>query len=67
MGNLDSKDFHHEEFNLLRVGLSDQANILAEDELSELFGGYHCKPNCPENYVSCPSEYCGDYEDDEYI
>ena len=45
MGNLDSKDFHHEEFNLLRVGLSDQANILAEDELSELFGGYHCKPS----------------------
>lgn len=28
-----------EEFALLRAGISDQANILAEDELSELFGG----------------------------
>lgn len=67
MKNLVSNKLHNEEFKLLRVGLSDQSNILAEDELSELFGGYHCKPNCPENYVSCPSEYCGDYEDDEYI
>lgn len=29
----------HEEFELLRAGFSDQANLLAQDELSELFGG----------------------------
>ncbi|MDE5857252.1 MAG: hypothetical protein K2H32_02705 [Muribaculaceae bacterium] len=52
----------HEEFELLRAGFSDQANLLAEDELSDLFGGYYCKPDCPESFVSCSGGYCGDYD-----
>jgi len=35
------------EIQLLRTGMSDNANLLNEDELGELFGGY------------CSSGYCG--------
>lgn len=60
--HMKQKKIQGEEFALLRAGISDQANILAEDELSELFGGYHCKPDCPESYTSCSGGYCGDYD-----
>ncbi|MDE7155288.1 MAG: hypothetical protein K2N79_03275, partial [Muribaculaceae bacterium] len=63
MDNLNCNGFKFEEFELLRAGFSDQANILADDELGELFGGYKCKPYCPLDFVSCPQEYCGDYDD----
>jgi len=34
-----------EDFELLRAGINDSANLLADDELSELFGGYRsCQP-----------------------
>lgn len=46
-----------EEFALLRAGISDNANLLAEDELSELFGGY----------VSCSSGFCEKKYDDGAI
>ncbi len=64
------KDFNqtkiqNEEFELLRSGISDQGNLLVEDELSELFGGSRCKPDCPADYVSCPRDYCGDYDDED--
>lgn len=58
----NSKKNQHEDFELLRAGISDQANILTDDELSELFGGYHCNPDCPENYTICSGGYCGDYD-----
>ncbi|MDE5844199.1 MAG: hypothetical protein K2K88_00290 [Muribaculaceae bacterium] len=52
----------HEEFELLRAGFSDQANLLAEDELGELFGGYQCGKNfCSPYYAKndCKNLYCG--------
>ncbi|MBD5378405.1 MAG: hypothetical protein HDR74_00705 [Bacteroides sp.] len=58
----NNQNNQHEEFELLRAGFSDQANLLAEDELSDLFGGY-CKPYCPLDFVSCPFDYCGEYDD----
>lgn len=70
MKNLNSKN-EHEEFELLRAGFSDQANLLAEDELSELFGGYTCCPNlfCEKGYEGsgdkCRKNWCqGDYYKD---
>ena len=41
-----------EDFELLRAGINDSANLLADDELSELFGGYRsCQPGyCEKNY-----------------
>lgn len=47
-----------EEFTLLRAGISDQANILAEDELSEILGGAgsNCDSYCFEIY--CTGGYC---------
>ena len=56
----------HEEFELLRTGFSDQANLLAEDELMELLGG-GCKGFCASDYehISCPKGYCDDYDDEE--
>lgn len=61
----------HEEFELLRAGFSDQANLLAQDELSELFGGYTSCSNgfCESGYKGdgigckknwCPAEYRND-------
>lgn len=51
-----------EEFSLLRAGISDQMNLLADDELSELFGGYECGKNfCAPRYSKndCEPLYCG--------
>lgn len=53
----------NESFELLRAGISSQANLLVEDELGELFGGTECEPNCSRNYVNCPENYCGKYND----
>lgn len=41
-----------EDFELLRAGINDSANLLADDELSELFGGYRsCQPGyCEKNF-----------------
>lgn len=36
------------EIEMLRSGMNDNVNLLADDELSELFGGLHCgKDYCP--------------------
>lgn len=41
------------EIEMLRSGMNDNVNLLADDELSELFGGLHCgKDYCPPS----PSE-----------
>lgn len=60
-----------EDFTLLRAGISDEANLLAEDELSELFGGYTNCPNgyCNKNYengaIKCGKKWCNsNYADD---
>lgn len=49
-----------EEFELLRAGFSDQANLLAEDELGELFGGYtHCVGGfCGKGYEFGDGTFC---------
>lgn len=38
----------NDEIQLLRTGMSDNANLLNEDELGEIFGGY----------TYCPNKYC---------
>lgn len=41
-----------EDFELLRAGINDSANLLADDELSELFGGYRsCQPGYCEKIL----------------
>lgn len=40
------------EIEMLRSGMNDNVNLLADDELSELFGGLHCgKDYCPPQPV----------------
>lgn len=40
------------EIEMLRSGMNDNVNLLADDELSELFGGLHCgKDYCPPQAV----------------
>lgn len=36
------------EIEMIRSGINDSVNLLADDELSELFGGLHCGNDyCP--------------------
>lgn len=48
---------------LLHTGMSDNANLMTEDQLGELFGGYCTGGYCQKNYdgfiISCPKSYCG--------
>ena len=49
------------EIEMLRSGMNDNVNLLADDELSELFGGLHCgKGYCLPKYgkKNCPNHYC---------
>lgn len=49
------------EIEMLRSGMNDNVNLLADDELSELFGGLHCgKDYCHPKYgkKNCPNHYC---------
>lgn len=41
-----------DEIQLLRTGMSDNANLLNEDELGEIFGGYWCN----NYYASCDAD-----------
>jgi|WetSurMetagenome_2_1015567.scaffolds.fasta_scaffold33973_2 hypothetical protein len=46
-----------DDIQLLRTGMNDNANLLHEDELDEIFGGYWCN----KRYESCDSTqfiYC---------
>lgn len=49
------------EIQLLRTGMSDNANLLNEDELGEIFGGYWCNnyyESCDaSSYVICGGGY----------
>lgn len=50
------------EIQLLRTGTSDNANLLNEDELGEIFGGYSCERHfCEPSYSKedCEPLYCG--------
>ena len=42
-----------EEILLLKTGMSDNTNLLDEDEMGEIFGGY----KCVKLYVNCLSQY----------
>jgi hypothetical protein len=54
---------------LLRTGMSDNANLLSDDELGDIFGGY-CKGGyCGKGYSSpggdsCEKKYCEHNYDD---
>lgn len=40
------------EIEMLRSGMNDNVNLLADDELSELFGGLHCGNDyCPPQKI----------------
>lgn len=41
------EELKNDEIQLLRTGMSDNANLLNEDELGEIFGGY----------ISCPKKF----------
>jgi len=44
------------EIQLLRTGMSDNANLLNEDELGEIFGGYVI--SCPEGFeLKCKKNF----------
>ena len=50
---MNKKEFKLEssEIEMLRSGMNDNVNLLADDELSELFGGYQCGKNfCMPKY-----------------
>lgn len=50
--------------NLLLTGMSSNANLLSDDELGEIFGGYtHCPSGyCAKEYenqgLKCAKKYC---------
>ncbi len=47
---------------LLRTGMSDNANLLSDDELGDIFGGYSCDRDfCEPSYADddCSPLYCG--------
>ena len=53
--------FKSSEIEMLRSGMNDNVNLLADDELSELFGGYQCgKGFCSPFYSAnkCQPLYC---------
>lgn len=44
------------EIQLLRTGMNDNANLLNEDELGEIFGGYVI--DCPEGFeMKCKKNF----------
>lgn len=54
------EELKEEEIQLLRTGMSDNANLLNEDELDEIFGGYNCTKSyapCIPNYNMCANMY----------
>ena len=52
----------NEDFELLRTGINDNANLLNDDVLSEIFGGYCSSGYCGGGYESgdtkCKKAYC---------
>lgn len=47
----EKEGLKNDELQLLRTGMSDNVNLLNEDELGEIFGGYF---DCPEGFeLSC--------------
>ncbi len=51
------------EIEMLRSGMNDNVNLLADDELSELFGGLHCgKGYCPPKYYNINEIFSKIYE-----
>ena len=59
---MNKKEFKLEssEIEMLRSGMNDNVKLLADDELSELFGGYQCGKNfCMPKYGDkCKKLYC---------
>lgn len=50
---------------MLHTGMSDNANLMNEDQLGELFGGYCSNVYCGKGYegsgTKCKKEYCSEY------
>lgn len=61
---MNKKTNQNDEFEMLRVGISDNASLLSDDELGELFGGYACARYCNMDYNPCPYGYCEGYVSD---
>lgn len=51
------------EIEMLRSDINDSVNLLADDELSELFGGLHCGNDyCPPQYYNINEIFSKIYE-----
>ncbi len=57
----EKESLKNDEIQLLRTGMNDNANLLNEDELGEIFGGYWCNnyyESCgTSSYVICSGGY----------
>lgn len=56
------KGLKNDDIQLLRTGMNDNANLLNDDELGEIFGGYTCEKHfCEPSYSNedCAPLYCG--------
>ena len=56
----EKEGLKNDDIQLLRTGMNDNVNLLNDDELGEIFGGYTCEKDfvsCPSNYLSCPKKY----------
>lgn len=51
------------EIEMIRSGINDSVNLLADDELSELFGELHCGNDyCPPQYYNINEIFSKIYE-----
>lgn len=44
------EELKEEDIQLLKTGMNDNVNLLNENELDEIFGGYG---ECPNHYAAC--------------
>ena len=52
-------ELKNKECKLLRTEMSDNANLLSDDELGDIFGGYYaCGLFCEPSYGDCSPLYC---------
>lgn len=54
------EELKEEDIQLLKTGMNDNVNLLNENELDEIFGGYRCTKAytpCIPNYNMCINMY----------
>ena len=51
----ENESLKNDDIQLLRTGMNDNVNLLNEDELGEIFGGYKCEGGYET--TKCPNIY----------